>query len=169
MPTYRSFEFAHDEELPAGHTSEFRTPDALVEHFLTEHTEEGDRVIDVFAGYGTTLTVAERLGRIPFGVEYESDRVSYVERRIETPEHVRRGDVLELDPSWFPACDCCFTSLPFMERTDHRNPFRNYAGESTYTGTTSTTSKPRSPGSTPCWLPAQPSWSTWRTSNTRNA
>ncbi|AEH38550.1 DNA methyltransferase [Halopiger xanaduensis] len=131
MTTYRCFEYEHDDDLPSEY-DEVRTPDALVEHFLQEHTEPGDRVIDVFAGFGTTLTVAERLERIPFGLEYEPDRVAYIRDRIETPDHVRQGSVLELEPSWFPACDCCFTSPPFMEWTDDRNPFRNYAGESTY-------------------------------------
>ncbi|MFC7140122.1 DNA methyltransferase [Halosimplex aquaticum] len=132
MATYLSFEYAHADELPDGEDGEFRTPDALVEHFLRELTEEGDRVIDVFAGYGTTLKVAERLDRVPYGVEFDPDRAAYVKGQIDDPDHVRQGDVLDLDASWFPACDCCFTSPPFMERTDDRNPFENYAGESTY-------------------------------------
>lgn len=132
MDTHLSFEYAHREELPAGYTNEVRTPDALVARFLREFTEPGDRVIDIFAGFGTTLTVAERLDRVPFGLEYEADRVAYIEDRIATPEHVRHGSVLELQPSWFPACECCFTSPPFMIRTMEQNPFENYAGRSTY-------------------------------------
>ncbi|SDR28063.1 DNA methyltransferase [Natronobacterium texcoconense] len=131
METYLSLEFTHREALPPG-TDEFRTPDALVEHFLETHTEPGDRVLDVFAGYGTTLTAAQRLDRVPYGLEYEPDRVAYIRDRVPDPEHVRQGDVLELEPSWFPTVDCCFTSPPFMEQTDDRNPFRNYAGESSY-------------------------------------
>ena len=132
VDTFLSLEYAHETELPEGFTNEVRTPDALVERFLTEYTAIGDRVIDIFAGFGTTLSVAERLDRVPFGVEYEPDRASYVRDRIETPDHVRQGSVLELEPSWFPSCECCFTSPPFMERTDHRNPFRNYSGRSSY-------------------------------------
>lgn len=132
MDTCLSFEYTHDGELPAGHTAEFRTPDALVEHFLKEYSEIGDRVIDIFAGYGTTLKVAEQLNRISYGVEYEPDLASYIQNQITTPEHVRRGDVLDIDVSWLPPCDCCFTSPPFMERTDDRNPFQNYSGQSTY-------------------------------------
>lgn len=132
MPTYRSFEYAHRDELPPGHTNEVRTPDALVESYLAEYSEPGERVLDIFAGYGTTLRVAERLDRVPFGLEFDDERVAYVREHIDHPEHVRHGDVLELDSSWPPACDCCFTSPPFMERTDTRNPFRNYEGASTY-------------------------------------
>ncbi|WP_415378530.1 DNA methyltransferase [Halosimplex sp. TS25] len=132
MATYLSFEYAHTDDLPDDEDGEFRTPDALVEHFLREFTEEGDRVIDVFAGYGTTLKVAERLDRVPYGIEFDPDRAAHVKDQIDDPDNVRQGDVLELDASWFPTCDYCFTSPPFMERTDDRNPFENYAGESTY-------------------------------------
>ncbi|MDY6765348.1 MAG: DNA methyltransferase [Halobacteria archaeon] len=134
MRTYLSFEYAHRDELPEGHTNEVRTPDTLVEYFLEEFTEPGDRVIDIFAGYGTTLRVAERLGRVPFGLEYEVDRVAYIENRIDSPSHVRQGSVLDLEHSWFPACKCCFTSPPFMTRTMKRNPFENYSGRTTYDG-----------------------------------
>lgn len=132
MDTHLSLEYAHREELPEGHTNEVRTPDALVARLLEAFTEPGDRVIDIFAGYGTTLAVAERLDRVPFGLEYEADRVAHIEDRISTPAHVRHGSVLKLQPSWFPACACCFTSPPFMTRAMDENPFENYAGQSTY-------------------------------------
>lgn len=132
METVLSLEYTHADELPPGEDNEIRTPDALVEHFFEAYSEPGDDVLDVFAGYGTTLKVAEQLGRVPYGVEYEPDRVEYVRDRLAASEGIRQGDVLELDASWFPDCECCFTSPPFMERTDDRNPFENYAGESTY-------------------------------------
>ncbi|WP_257297952.1 site-specific DNA-methyltransferase [Haloarchaeobius sp. FL176] len=132
MDTFLSLPYEHDSPLPLDEEHEFRTPDALVERFLAEHTEPGDTVLDPFAGFGTTLEVAERMDRDPYGIEYERERVGYVRERIESPDDVRQGSVLDLDSSWVPAIDCCFTSPPFMERTDDRNPFRNYAGESSY-------------------------------------
>ncbi len=132
MQTYLSLEYAHEESLPPGHANELRTPPALVERFLDECTEPGDRVLDPFAGYGTTLNVAERLDRVPHGIEYDAERVEYIRDQLADQGAVRHGDVLELEPSWLPTCEYCFTSPPFMERTDHRNPFENYAGESSY-------------------------------------
>lgn len=132
MPTFRSFEYMHENELPAGHSNEIRTPETLVEEFLKEYSNPGDRVLDIFAGYGTTLTVAEQLGRIPFGLEYDSERADYTKEQLEEPRNVYQGDVLELDPTLFPPCDCVFTSPPFMVQSDHRNPFQNYSGESSY-------------------------------------
>lgn len=132
MTTYRSFEYGHAEPLPHGFGGEVRSPEALVEYVLREHSAPGDRVFDPLAGFGTTLTVAERLDREAFGFEYEPERVDYIRDRVAAPEQVSQGDVLELEPSWFPPCDCVFTSPPFMQRTDDRSPFRNYAGASTY-------------------------------------
>lgn len=132
MRTYLSLPYEHDTDLPPGEDSEVRTPPALVERFLREFTDPGDRVVDVFAGFGTTLAVAEDLDRVPHGLEFEPDRVEYVRERLDDASHVRQGSVLDLDQSWFPACECCFTSPPFMEREMTRNPFENYEGESTY-------------------------------------
>jgi len=133
MDTFLSLAYDHDTPLPEGSAhDEVRTPHALVERFLAEYTDPGDRVLDPFAGYGTTLAVAERLDRRGYGVEYDDDRAYHARDAVPDDDRVRRGSVLDLDPSWVPACDCCFTSPPFMERTDDRNPFENYAGHSTY-------------------------------------
>jgi SAM-dependent methyltransferase len=132
MDTFLSLAYEHDAPLPDGVDDEFRTPHALVERFLGEYTDVGDRVLDPFAGFGTTLAVAERLDRRGYGVEYDADRVAHARSFVPDNDRIRQGSVLDLDPSWVPACDCCFTSPPFMERTDTRNPFENYAGESTY-------------------------------------
>lgn len=131
MNTYLQLEFSHWDEFPK-QEQEFCTPHTLVEQFLEAYTEPGERVLDIFAGFGTTLSVAERLDRIPYGVEFEPDRVAVIREYSSHAENVRQGDVLELESSWFPTVDCCFTSPPFMEQQDERNPFRNYEGNSTY-------------------------------------
>ena len=132
MDTFLSLPYEHDTPLPDVADGEFRTPHALVERFLTEFTDVGDRVLDPFAGFGTTLAVAERLERRGYGVEYDADRVAHARSLVPADDRVHHGSVLDLEPSWVPECDCCLTSPPFMERTDARNPFENYAGESTY-------------------------------------
>ena len=132
MKTHLSFEYTHERDLPPGEAGEIRSPETLVEHFLRAYSAPGDHVIDPFAGYGTTLAVAEQLDRVPHGIEYEPDRVAFVEQRIDHGRNVRQGDILDADFSSIPECACCFTSPPFMERTDDRNPFRNYSGQSSY-------------------------------------
>lgn len=133
MPdTYLSLPYEHPEPLPDGYVDEVRTPAALVEYALDRYSEPGDVVLDPFAGFGTTLRVAERMDRQPHGVEYEPDRVEYVRGVVDDPDRVRRGSALELGELDLPTVDLAFTSPPFMVRGMERNPFENYDGETTY-------------------------------------
>ena len=105
-----------------------RTPASYVEQFLREFTDPGDAVFDPFAGFGTTLRVAERMGREAYGIEYEADRVAFVRDAVEHPERVVRGDALE--PGSYadvPPVDCCLTSPPYMLEVMERDPLTNYA------------------------------------------
>jgi len=132
MQTHLSLPYGHDTDLPEGHIDEIRTPPVLIERFLAEYTDTGDRVFDPFGGYGTTLAVAEDLDRVACGLEYEPERVELIRDRLENPEHVRQGDVLDFDPESFPSCEFAFTSPPFMTQDMETNPFENYEGQSSY-------------------------------------
>jgi len=96
MQTHLSFEYSHRDEFP-GEGEDLRTPHVLVEHFLEEYTEPGDRVLDIFAGFGTTLLVAEDIGRVPYGIEYEPERADWTREQISHSEHVHNGDILDLE------------------------------------------------------------------------
>lgn len=50
-----------------GHSAAF--PDELPEWFIKLFTEEGDIVLDPFMGSGTTVVVANKMGRIGMGIE----------------------------------------------------------------------------------------------------
>lgn len=108
-----------------------RMPPGLARRLLEEYTAPGDRVLDPFAGFGTTLAVAEELNRDAWGVEFEADRAAYVRDRVANPDHVHHGSAESL-PDGLPTVDCVLTSPPFMHEVDDRNPLRNYAGESDY-------------------------------------
>jgi hypothetical protein len=129
MQTFLTLQHEQETDIPAEY-ADVRTPEAYVRHFLGEFSEAGDTVFDPFAGFGTTLTVAEELGRVPYGIEYEEDRAEIARDRIDHAENVVRGNALELDPDDFPAFDCCLTSPPYMEQTMEVNPFRDYADDS---------------------------------------
>jgi DNA modification methylase len=70
-------------------------PLALVERALTNSSREGDRVLDLFLGSGSTIMAAERAGRICLGVELDPlycdvivarwEAFTGEEARLETP------------------------------------------------------------------------------------
>ena len=78
--------------------------------------------MDPFAGFGTILTLSEVMGRIPYGVERNADRVRYARSRLKTPSHLVEGDARDLVSFGFPKFDLCLTSPPYMTRDDPRNP-----------------------------------------------
>jgi site-specific DNA-methyltransferase (adenine-specific) len=63
-------------------------PEAVLERILRVSSTPGQLVLDPFAGSGTTLAVAKRLGRRYLGIEYSSNYADAVRRRLDavTPE-----------------------------------------------------------------------------------
>ncbi len=61
-----------------GHSAPF--PEWLPEFFINLFTDEGDVVLDPFLGSGTTFRVAQRMNRIPVGIELNRE---YVERMTD--------------------------------------------------------------------------------------
>lgn len=67
-------------------------PEGLAEFFIRAASPEGGIVVDPFAGGGTTVVVAKRLGRVAGGFEIHEDYVQEGKRRIaaniamDTPE-----------------------------------------------------------------------------------
>ncbi len=56
-------------------------PEALVEPCILAGSKPGDTVLDMFAGSGTTLRVAERFGRNSIGIDLNADYLQIQERR----------------------------------------------------------------------------------------
>lgn len=61
-------------------------PEALLERIIRLSSNEGDIVFDPFAGSGTTLAVAARLGREWLGCEISSD---YADKALDRVRHVQ--------------------------------------------------------------------------------
>ena len=103
-----------------------RYSEALVRRFLDEYTEPGQVVLDPFAGFGTTMRVAEAMGRRGIAVELLEDRVAYI--RSEAPDAaVIRGDARHLRDLVHHDVDFVMTSPPYMNRHDHpQNPLSGY-------------------------------------------
>jgi DNA modification methylase len=106
-----------------------RFPEGLVECFLREYTREGDVVFDPFAGFGTTLRVAEYMGRIPSGLELDERRLSYARSQLRQPHGLLHGDARRLSSYDLPAFDFSITSPPYTGRHDTPDPLTSYTTE----------------------------------------
>lgn len=59
-------------------------PENLPEWFIKLFTQEGDVVLDPFAGSGTTLVVAQRMKRNAIGIEIMPEYYEMMKKEIET-------------------------------------------------------------------------------------
>jgi DNA modification methylase len=56
-------------ERPEGTSDDIHFTEALAASVIGHASEPGDLVLDPFVGYGTTVAVAERMGRRGIGIE----------------------------------------------------------------------------------------------------
>lgn len=119
MRTFLRLKHQLTRRLPAElQHDELRYPDELVATFLRRYTRAGAAVLDPFAGYGTTLAVAEAMGRAAYGVEADARRARYARSLLARPERLIHGDVRGLLRYGLPPIDFALTSPPFMARDE---------------------------------------------------
>ncbi len=133
MKTVISLPKIQKKKLPKGFEGDDnRFSETLVEYFLKEYTEKGDLVLDIFAGLGTTLFVAEEMNRVPYGIEYDETRWNYIRENLKHKENIIKGDAKKLVEYKFPKCDFFLTSPPYMSKNDNENPFTSYTTKGSY-------------------------------------
>jgi DNA modification methylase len=122
-------------ELPESlQSDDNRYSESLVEYFLALYTKPGDIVLDMFVGLGTTLFVAEKMGRIPYGIEYDEKRYKYVRSHLVNKENLRHGDSRNLSTFNLPEIDFSMTSPPYMMKEHAKNALTAYTQPGTYHG-----------------------------------
>jgi DNA modification methylase len=133
MRTFIRLKNQRPRKLPPefGDISDIRYADDLVATFLQRFTRPGDVVFDPFAGFGTTLLVAEAMNRAAWGVEFDEQRVQYIRSQLHAPEHIIHGDSRELARYDLPLFDFSITSPPYM--TEHDDPMHALANYTTPT------------------------------------
>lgn len=76
----RNFWLLGPDPYPGAHFATY--PEALVVPCIKAGSREGDVVLDPFAGSGTTLAVARRLGRRAVGIELNPEYVELIKKRV---------------------------------------------------------------------------------------
>lgn len=125
--------------LPAEFQHEdLRYSEELVATFLRQYTRPGDSVFDPFAGYGTTLLVAEAMDRVAYGIEFDLRRARYIRSLLQQPANLIHGDTRQLLSYQLPAINFSITSPPYMGAYDADDALSNYtqasAGYAAYLG-----------------------------------
>jgi DNA modification methylase len=107
--------------------NDVRFSDSFAEFFIEQFSKPGDVVFDPFAGFGTALYAAERLGRRAFGVEFLPERVAFIKENMREPDSIVCGSSLALADLELPEIDFIVTSPPYMQKTNHPEyPFAGY-------------------------------------------
>ncbi|MCE7744788.1 MAG: site-specific DNA-methyltransferase [Candidatus Heimdallarchaeota archaeon] len=133
MKTYVALPCKKKRKLPAKfRNDDNRFSENYVEYILKNYTKKGDIVLDIFAGLGTTLFVAEEMDRVPYGIEYVKERYEYIKENLKNKANIIHGDSLKLLEYDLPKCDFCFGSPPFMGKNSTVNPFTAYTEKGNY-------------------------------------
>jgi DNA modification methylase len=127
MKTILKFDTHNALTLPtAFQNDDVRFSDSFAEHFIEQFSKPGDVVFDPFAGFGTTLYAAEKLGRRAYGVEFLPERAEFIKVNLKGPDGLICGSSLALDELDLPDIDFVLTSPPYMQKANH--PQYSFAG-----------------------------------------
>jgi DNA modification methylase len=127
LRTYLHLEKADHLQIEGGESVTFAP--VMIEPFVRMYSASGELVLDPFAGYGTSLVVAERLGRRAAGVEWHADRADQIRRQVSDDAIVVHGDSRRIDELDLPMADLVVTSPPYMNRGDTEDPLQGYGVE----------------------------------------
>jgi DNA modification methylase len=115
-------------ERPEGTADDIHFTEALAASVIDHASQPGDLVLDPFAGYGTAVAVAERMGRRAIGIELVPEHLEIARRRTAGSGRLVLGDARQLSRLVDEPVDLVLTSPPYMSGMDHpENPLTGYA------------------------------------------
>lgn len=122
MKNYITLPYRLERAAPPFETNEIKTPESLPRYFIEALSQPGDKVFDPFVGLGTTLFVAEKLKRIPYGIEADPRRQQWVAGQLDNWMNVICADSARAAALGLPRMDFSLTAPPYMAITHKWNP-----------------------------------------------
>ena len=117
--------FSHD--LPNElEQDDLRLSEQVIRYLLERYSSTGDAVFDPFAGFGTTLLVAERLGRAGYGIECDRKRWSYAQQLLVNPDRMMLGDARVMNLDGLPRFSLSLSSPIYMNSTESLDPLSGF-------------------------------------------
>lgn len=116
----------HEDQLSEDEVIDIHLPLSLAEAVVAAASPPQGRVLDPFAGYGTTLAACENLGRAAVGVELLPEHLRIARSRAPRST-VIEGDSRGLHRLVEGKFDLCFTAPPFRTANAHpADPLTGY-------------------------------------------
>jgi DNA methylase len=129
LPTVLRLPLRDDPALPERFAPvDVRFSEKLVAVLVERLTVPGDVVLDPFVGFGTTVVVAERLGREGWGVELDGERAGFVRTRVKAPERIFAADSRALDALPIPRVNLSIASPPYSSPDEPSEALAAYQG-----------------------------------------
>ncbi len=117
-------------ERPEGTADDVHFTEALAASVIGHASQPGDLVLDPFAGYGTTVAVAARMGRRAIGIELLPEHLEIARARCSDEARLILGDARVVSQLVREPVDLVLTSPPYMAGKDHpQNPLTGYVTE----------------------------------------
>lgn len=98
--------------------TDVRFPEALVEAMVGLFSLRGDHVLDPFCGFGTTLNVCSRMGRIGVGFERDERIYRYARQTVVAPGRLYHDLAQNISTYALPKFDLLLGSPPFRSFRD---------------------------------------------------
>lgn len=121
-----------ERDAPPFEGNDIKSPEGLYRHIYETYTKKGAKIFDPFVGLGTTMFVAEEMGRIPFGFEATEQKFEWVAGQLENWTHMICDDTFNVQKYDLPKMDLILTCPPYMEAHTKWNPL--YGGDPKHNG-----------------------------------
>jgi len=129
---YITLPYALERDAPPFEGNDIKSPESLSRWVIENHSQKDGKVFDPFVGLGTTMFMAEEMGRTPYGIEAEEQKFEWVAGQLEHWMNMICDDAFNVSKYDLPKMDLITTCPPFMKRTNQGNPL--YGGDPKHAG-----------------------------------